>query len=32
MGPLTQPFDYAMSPASEQIMGGLVKRLADGHR
>src|SRR5688572_30644299 len=29
MGPLTQPFDYAMPPASEQITGKVVKPLAE---
>jgi L-ascorbate metabolism protein UlaG (beta-lactamase superfamily) len=32
MGPDTQPFDYAMLPASRQIDGALRKRLADAHR
>ena len=31
MGPLTQPFDYAMVAASRQIQGGTAGRLAEGH-
>ena len=30
MGPLTQPFDYAMVAASRQIQGGTAGRLAEG--